>query len=79
MALLLHIVGLYWAGKPQWGYCNGRQATFPVSFVNAAYSIVAIPNTTSTSATATGAANLSKTGSGLYLHGSIGWYVVIGS
>lgn len=63
----------------QWGYCNGRQATFPVSFVNAAYSIVAIPNTTSTSATATGAANLSKTGSGLYLHGSIGWYVVIGS
>lgn len=63
----------------QWGYCNGRQAIFPVSFVNAAYSIVAIPNTTSASATATGAANLSKTGSSLYLHGSIGWYVVIGS
>lgn len=70
---------IFLSDSEQWGYCTGRQATFPVSFINAAYSIVAIPNTTSTSATATGAANLSKTGSGLYLHGSIGWYVVIGS
>ena len=64
--------------QPQWGYCSSRTATFPIPFPTAARFIVAIPKTTSTSATATGAEYLGTTSVNLYLHGTSGWYFVGG-
>ena len=52
----------------QWGYCSSRTATFPIPFPTAALFIVAVPKTTSTSATATGAEYLGTTSVNLYLH-----------
>ena len=52
----------------QWGYCSSRTATFPIPFPTAARFIVAVPKTTSTSATATGAEYLGTTSVNLYLH-----------
>ncbi|WP_423806214.1 gp53-like domain-containing protein [Phascolarctobacterium faecium] len=62
----------------QWGYCSSRTATFPIPFPTAALFIVAVPKTTSTSATATGAEYLGTTSVNLYLHGTSGWYFVGG-
>lgn len=62
----------------QWGYCSSRKATFPIPFPTAALFIVAIPKTTSTSATASGAEYLGTTSVNLYLHGTSGWYFVGG-
>lgn len=62
----------------QWGYCSSRKATFPIPFPTAALFIVAVPKTTSTSATATGAEYLGTTSVNLYLHGTSGWYFVGG-
>lgn len=56
----------------QWGYCSSRTATFPIPFPTAALFIVAVPKTTSTSATATGAEYLGTTSVNLYLHGTAG-------
>ena len=64
--------------QPQWGYCSSRTATFPIPFPTAALFIVAVPKTTSTSATATGAEYLGTTSVNLYLHGTSGWYFVGG-
>lgn len=64
--------------QPQWGYCSSRTATFPIPFPTAALFVVAIPKTTSTSATATGAEYLGTTSVNLYLHGTSGWYFVGG-
>lgn len=64
--------------QPQWGYCSLRTATFPIPFPTAALFIVAVPKTTSTSATATGAEYLGTTSVNLYLHGTSGWYFVGG-
>ncbi|WP_418309930.1 hypothetical protein [Phascolarctobacterium faecium] len=47
-------------------------------FPTAALFVVAIPKTTSTSATATGAEYLGTTSVNLYLHGTLGWYFVGG-
>ena len=66
-----------WVSK-QWGYCSSRTATFPIPFPTAALFIVAVPKTTSTSATATGAEYLGTTSVNLYLHGTSGWYFVGG-
>lgn len=66
------------SAQPQWGYCSSRTATFPIPFPTAARFIVAIPKTTSTSATATGAEYLGTTSVNLYLHGTSGWYFVGG-
>lgn len=52
----------------QWGYCSSRTATFPIPFPASALFIVAVPKTTSTSATATGAEYLGTTSVNLYLH-----------
>lgn len=62
----------------QWGYSSSRTATFPIPFPTAALFVVAIPKTTSTSATATGAEYLGTTSVNLYLHGTSGWYFVGG-
>lgn len=62
----------------QWGYCSSRTATFPIPFPASALFIVAVPKTTSTSATATGAEYLGTTSVNLYLHGTSGWYFVGG-
>ena len=62
----------------QWGYCSSRTATFPIPFPTAALFIVAVPKTTSTSATASGAEYLGTTSVNLYLHGTSGWYFVGG-
>ena len=74
--------GKYWCAfgisQPQWGYCSSRTATFPIPFPTAALFVVAIPKTTSTSATATGAEYLGTTSVNLYLHGTSGWYFVGG-
>lgn len=74
--------GKYWCAfgvaQQQWGYCSSRTATFPIPFPTAARFIVAIPKTTSTSATATGAEYLGTTSVNLYLHGTSGWYFVGG-
>ena len=64
--------------QKQWGYCSSRTATFPIPFPTAALFIVAVPKTTSTSATATGAEYLGTTSVNLYLHGTSGWYFVGG-
>ena len=64
--------------QPQWGYCSSRTATFPIPFPASALFIVAVPKTTSTSATATGAEYLGTTSVNLYLHGTSGWYFVGG-
>ena len=64
--------------QPQWGYSSSRTATFPIPFPTAALFVVAIPKTTSTSATATGAEYLGTTSVNLYLHGTSGWYFVGG-
>lgn len=64
--------------QTQWGYCSSRTATFPIPFPTAALFIVAVPKTTSTSATATGAEYLGTTSVNLYLHGTSGWYFVGG-
>lgn len=64
--------------QQQWGYCSSRTATFPIPFPTAALFIVAVPKTTSTSATATGAEYLGTTSVNLYLHGTSGWYFVGG-
>lgn len=64
--------------QPQWGYCSSRTATFPIPFPTAALFIVAVPKTTSTSATATGAEYLGTASVNLYLHGTSGWYFVGG-
>ena len=56
-----------WVSK-QWGYCSSRTATFPIPFPASALFIVAVPKTTSTSATATGAEYLGTTSVNLYLH-----------
>lgn len=66
------------SAQPQWGYCSSRTATFPIPFPTAALFIVAVPKTTSTSATATGAEYLGTTSVNLYLHGTSGWYFVGG-
>lgn len=74
--------GKYWCAfgvaQQQWGYCSSRTATFPIPFPTAALFIVAVPKTTSTSATATGAEYLGTTSVNLYLHGTSGWYFVGG-
>lgn len=70
-------VGSFW-GNRQWGYCSSRTATFPIPFPASALFIVAVPKTTSTSATATGAEYLGTTSVNLYLHGTSGWYFVGG-
>ena len=64
--------------QKQWGYCSSRTATFPIPFPASALFIVAVPKTTSTSATATGAEYLGTTSVNLYLHGTSGWYFVGG-
>lgn len=64
--------------QQQWGYCSSRTATFPIPFPASALFIVAVPKTTSTSATATGAEYLGTTSVNLYLHGTSGWYFVGG-
>lgn len=66
------------SAQQQWGYCSSRTATFPIPFPTAALFIVAVPKTTSTSATATGAEYLGTTSVNLYLHGTSGWYFVGG-
>ena len=66
------------SAQPQWGYCSSRTATFPIPFPTAVLFIVAVPKTTSTSATATGAEYLGTTSVNLYLHGTSGWYFVGG-
>lgn len=72
-------VGFFIIGcQLQWGYCSSRTATFPIPFPTAALFIVAVPKTTSTSATATGAEYLGTTSVNLYLHGTSGWYFVGG-
>lgn len=64
--------GKYWCAfgvaQQQWGYCSSRTATFPIPFPASALFIVAVPKTTSTSATATGAEYLGTTSVNLYLH-----------
>lgn len=74
--------GKYWCAfgvaQQQWGYCSSRTATFPIPFPASALFIVAVPKTTSTSATATGAEYLGTTSVNLYLHGTSGWYFVGG-
>lgn len=64
--------------QQQWGHCSSRTATFPIPFPASALFIVAVPKTTSTSATATGAEYLGTTSVNLYLHGTSGWYFVGG-
>ena len=72
-------VGFFIIGcQLQWGYCSSRTATFPIPFPASALFIVAVPKTTSTSATATGAEYLGTTSVNLYLHGTSGWYFVGG-
>ena len=72
-------VGFFIIGcQLQWGYCSSRTATFPIPFPTAALFIVAVPKTTSTSATATGVEYLGTTSVNLYLHGTSGWYFVGG-
>ena len=71
-------VGLLQVPNKQWGYCSSRTATFPIPFPASALFIVAVPKTTSTSATATGAEYLGTTSVNLYLHGTSGWYFVGG-
>lgn len=42
MVLLLHIVGLYLAGKPQWGYytkTNNSKIIFPIKFLLNCYGV----------------------------------------
>lgn len=73
-----NIFYLFLGAQQQWGYCSSRTATFPIPFPTAARFIVAIPKTTSTSATATGAEYLGTTSVNLYLHGTSGWYFVGG-
>ena len=34
MVLLLHIVGLYLAGKPQWGKSTAQITTLPIAFTS---------------------------------------------
>ena len=63
----------------QWGYSETRAITFPIAFPNKVFAILAIPKTTSTSATATGAEGLSLRGANLYLHDTKGWYFAIGT
>ena len=73
-----NIFYLFLGAQQQWGYCSSRTATFPIPFPTAALFIVAVPKTTSTSATATGAEYLGTTSVNLYLHGTSGWYFVGG-
>ena len=73
-----NIFYLFLGAQQQWGYCSSRTATFPIPFPTAALFVVAIPKTTSTSATATGAEYLGTTSVNLYLHGTSGWYFVGG-
>ena len=63
-----NIFYLFLGAQPQWGYCSSRTATFPIPFPASALFIVAVPKTTSTSATATGAEYLGTTSVNLYLH-----------
>ena len=65
-------------GIQQWGYSTARTATFPIAFSSQIYAAVVCPNTNSTSATATGAYSLTLTGMGIYVHGTKGWYFVVG-
>lgn len=71
---------LYWIafGKQQWGYSTARTATFPIAFASYVYAAVGCPNTNYTSATATGVHSLTLTGLGIVMHGTKGWYFVIG-
>lgn len=73
-----NIFYLFLGAQQQWGYCSSRTATFPIPFPTAALFIVAVPKTTSTSATAAGAEYLGTTSVNLYLHGTSGWYFVGG-
>lgn len=71
---------VYWytVGIQQWGYSTARTATFPIAFTSYVYAAVGCPDTNYTSATATGVHSLTLTGLGIVVHGTKGWYFVIG-
>lgn len=63
----------------QWGYSSVDTVTLPIAFTSAIYAGVGCPETSYSSATRTGMLlNKGLATIGLYLHGTKGWYMVVG-